>query len=191
MNTISTATVLPCTPTDVNGFLSVVFIGPEKFDPNCMGTLFHVQKANIWAFLVWLCHHNHLYANIPLDSAITDLYPSDGPLPGLSEHVFEDNELNADLVFGLETAVFSKHPAALVTESEAPSVTESLILEKMDVSDPESMKVSGCSFVALAIHNLLPKDDLTLSFTMVGNPLPSTTIPIFFQVYSSPYFLTA
>jgi hypothetical protein len=33
MNTMSTATVLPRTPSDVNGFLSVVFIGPEKFDP--------------------------------------------------------------------------------------------------------------------------------------------------------------
>ncbi|KAG1876992.1 hypothetical protein C8R48DRAFT_591367, partial [Suillus tomentosus] len=87
MNTVSTATVLPRTPTDVNGFLSVVFIGPEKFDPKRMGTLFRVRREKIWRFLVWLRHHNHLYADIPLDPAIMALYPSDGPMPGLSERV--------------------------------------------------------------------------------------------------------
>ncbi|KAG2083698.1 uncharacterized protein F5147DRAFT_622204 [Suillus discolor] len=37
MNVMSTASVLPRTPADINGFLSVVFIGPDAFDPNRMG----------------------------------------------------------------------------------------------------------------------------------------------------------
>ncbi|KAG2108181.1 uncharacterized protein F5147DRAFT_577018, partial [Suillus discolor] len=87
MNTMLTATVLPRTPTDVNGFLSVVFIGPEKFDPMRMGTLFRVRRQKIWTFLIWLRYHNTLYANIPLDSSVMSLYPEDGPIPGLAEHV--------------------------------------------------------------------------------------------------------
>ncbi|KAG1876577.1 hypothetical protein DFJ58DRAFT_712827 [Suillus subalutaceus] len=87
MNTVSTASVLPRMPSDVNGFLSVIFIGPEQFDPSRLRTFFRVRKHKIWSFLVWLKHHNALYASIPLDASIMDLYPSDGPLPGLTERV--------------------------------------------------------------------------------------------------------
>ncbi|KAG1781404.1 hypothetical protein EV702DRAFT_963136, partial [Suillus placidus] len=87
MNMVSTAAVLPRTPTDVNGFLSVIFIGPKKFDPKRFGSLFRVCKQKIWSFLVWLRHHNALYASIPLDSSIMSLYPEDGPMPGLDARV--------------------------------------------------------------------------------------------------------
>ncbi|KAG1801877.1 hypothetical protein EV424DRAFT_1271252, partial [Suillus variegatus] len=87
MNVMSTASVLPCTPADINGFLSVVFIGPDKFDPKRMGTLFRVRKHKIWSFLLWLKSHNKLYADIPLDAAILDLYPGDGTIPGLQDRV--------------------------------------------------------------------------------------------------------
>ncbi|KAG1863882.1 hypothetical protein F4604DRAFT_2028772 [Suillus subluteus] len=83
MNVMSTVSVLPRTPADINGFLSVVFIGPEKFDPNRMGTLFRVRKQKIWSFLVWLKNHNCLYADIELDLSILNQYPTDGSLPGL------------------------------------------------------------------------------------------------------------
>jgi len=58
MNIISTATVLPRTPADVNDMLSVVFVGPGKFNPNMMGPQYHVQKMKIWWFLIWLQKHN-------------------------------------------------------------------------------------------------------------------------------------
>ncbi|KAG2048434.1 hypothetical protein BDR06DRAFT_829248, partial [Suillus hirtellus] len=61
MNIMSTASVLPRAPADINGFLSVVFIGPEAFDPKPIGTLFHVQKHKIWVFLQWLKAHNLTY----------------------------------------------------------------------------------------------------------------------------------
>ncbi|KAG1780882.1 hypothetical protein EV702DRAFT_1177652 [Suillus placidus] len=77
MNVMSTATVLPRTPADINGFISVVFIGPDKFDPKCMDSLFRVRKGKIWAFLTWLKGHNHLYADLPLDASNMDLYPED------------------------------------------------------------------------------------------------------------------
>ncbi|KAG2112594.1 uncharacterized protein F5147DRAFT_532231, partial [Suillus discolor] len=90
MNTVSTASVLPRTPSDVNGFLSVIFIGPEPFDPMRFASFFRVRKHKIWSFLVWLKHNNALYASVPLDASIMDLYPTDGPIPGLSDRVVQD-----------------------------------------------------------------------------------------------------
>ncbi|KAG1813770.1 hypothetical protein DFJ58DRAFT_607813, partial [Suillus subalutaceus] len=92
MNTVSMASVLPRTPSDMNGFLSVIFIGPEQFDPMCLRVFFRVRKDKIWSFLVWLRHNNALYASILLDASIMNLYPVDGPLPGLSDHIIQDHE---------------------------------------------------------------------------------------------------
>ncbi|KAG2337332.1 hypothetical protein BDR05DRAFT_850811, partial [Suillus weaverae] len=87
MNMVSTATVLPCTPADVNGLLSVVFFRPSKFNPNLLGTVFRVRRQKIWSFFVWLKHHNHLYSAIGLDSTIALMYPDDDVLPSLSDGV--------------------------------------------------------------------------------------------------------
>jgi hypothetical protein len=158
MNMVSTATVLPRTPTDINGFLSVIFIGPKKFDARCFGSLFQVCKQKVWKFLIWLCHHNPLYASIPLDSDIMSLYPEDGPMPGLDRRVVEDRELNADCVFHLETVGFVEHPSSLCIDSSKNVSDHSFMVEKMGGSDPESNKLAGRNFVASAIRNLLPKD---------------------------------
>ncbi|KAI0754460.1 hypothetical protein C8Q80DRAFT_1093390, partial [Daedaleopsis nitida] len=87
MNVISTAELLPRTPTDVNGLLSVVFIGPQKFDPAKVGSLFRVRREKILQFLLWLKAHNVLYRDIPIELSILEDFPSDGPLPGLLERV--------------------------------------------------------------------------------------------------------
>ena len=94
MNVVSTALVLPWTPADVNGFLSIIFVGPGKFKPEQMGPMFRVWKNKIWSFLVWLKHHNHLYSDILLEPGNLKLYPIDHMLPGLSDGVVENNELD-------------------------------------------------------------------------------------------------
>ncbi|KAG1808799.1 hypothetical protein EV424DRAFT_1350231 [Suillus variegatus] len=43
-NIISTVNVLPCTPADINGMLSVIFIGPDKMYPQSLNTIFHIHK---------------------------------------------------------------------------------------------------------------------------------------------------
>ncbi|TEB25453.1 hypothetical protein FA13DRAFT_1583938, partial [Coprinellus micaceus] len=85
MNVVSTANVLPRTPADIHGMLSVVFVGPGEFDPAKSGTLFRVRKQKIWQFLVWLKAHNSLYLGLHFSNAALQLFPEDGPLPGLSE----------------------------------------------------------------------------------------------------------
>jgi len=61
MNVVLSASVLPRTPADIYGMLSVVFIGPGKFDPECLGPMFKIQKQKVWVFLLWLKQHNQIY----------------------------------------------------------------------------------------------------------------------------------
>ena len=106
MNIISTASVLPHTPADVNGSISVVFLGPKHMNAEDLGTIFRVRKEKVWAFLLWLVKNNHLYADINLDKDILALYPEDGPLPGVVESVIHDHASNVSDVFHEETAGF-------------------------------------------------------------------------------------
>ncbi|KIM39066.1 hypothetical protein M413DRAFT_75392, partial [Hebeloma cylindrosporum] len=90
MNTVSTASVLPRTPADINGMLSVVFVGTNKLDPKSLGKMFRVRKRKVWDFLLWLRNHNRLYANLPLDLDTMNLYPEDGMLPGIEDRILQD-----------------------------------------------------------------------------------------------------
>ena len=161
MNIVSTASVLPRTPADVTGLLSMIFVGPGKFNPKQLGTVFRVRKAKIWAFLLWLKHHNRLYANVPLNPDIIQLYPNNDIIPGLADRVVEDHELDAKRVFHEETAGFEDHPATLVhQDNDVPSSDDDsspvTFVEKMGVSDPDSVKISGRAFTASALRNLIP-----------------------------------
>ena len=162
MNVVSTASVLPRTPCDVNGFISVVFLGPRPIKPEQLGPIFRVRKHKIWAFLLWLVNHNRLYADIVLDRDILELYPNDGPLPDVSKRVIHDDESDPNKIFHEETAGFHSHPASLLHESDelqsqhTNNTNESgvFMIEKMGVSDPECDKLSGRTFVASALKNL-------------------------------------
>ena len=158
MNIISTASVLPCTPTDVNRLIGIVFLGPKPISAEDLGPIFRVRKEKIWAFLLWLTKNNHLYADISLDRDILALYPDDGPLPGIVESVIHDHVSIVSDVFHEETAGFDLHPASLLPESATSSDLDSksdvIMIEKMGVSDPECDKFSGRSFTASALKNL-------------------------------------
>lgn len=160
MNVTSTESVLPRTPADVAGFLSVVFVCPQKFDARFLGSTFRVRKAKISAFLTWSKHHNRLYAGVPIDPQLIELYPEDGTLPGVSERVIEDNNTDPTTLFENETTVFEAHAASFLYNDKEQDVDHESLLEKMGVSDPESVKLSGRTFTAAALRNLnlLPKD---------------------------------
>ncbi|KAF6755640.1 hypothetical protein DFP72DRAFT_990036 [Ephemerocybe angulata] len=85
MNVVSTADRLPNTPADILRMLTVVFIGPEDFDPKASGTLFRVRKRKIATFLAWLKCYNRLYQSLHIDAGSINMFPDDGPLPGLAE----------------------------------------------------------------------------------------------------------
>jgi hypothetical protein len=159
---LSTASVLPWTPADINGLLSVVFIGPGKFDRRVLGTVFQVHRSKIWAFLIWLKHHNHLYSAISLDAKIASLYPENDLLPGLLHGIIEDHDLDVRQVFEEETAGFTKHPANMLCETDTLGGSHNsainadvpvVMLDKMGMSDPESDNVSSRTCTA-ALCNL-------------------------------------
>ncbi|EKM76025.1 hypothetical protein AGABI1DRAFT_45600, partial [Agaricus bisporus var. burnettii JB137-S8] len=90
MNVVSTAQVLPRTPSDVNDMISVVFVGTKRPTPKALANIFRVRKRKILSFLQWLRSHNAIYASIPIDSSVVNAYPEDGVLPGLVERVVHD-----------------------------------------------------------------------------------------------------
>ena len=160
MNVVSTASVLPRTPCDVNGFISVVFLGPRPVKAEELGAIFRVRKHKIWAFLLWLVNHNRLYADIVLDRDILELYPNDRPLPDVTKRVIHDDESDVSKIFHKETAGFHSHPASLLHGSDELQSHQNgtgsgvFMIEKMGVSDPECDKLSGQTFVASALKNL-------------------------------------
>ncbi|KAG1777607.1 hypothetical protein EV702DRAFT_969435, partial [Suillus placidus] len=86
-NLLSTVKVLPHTPADINGMLTVVFVGTTKLDAKSLRSLFRVCKQVVWSFLRWLASHNRLYHHISLDANIMDLYPDNRTVPGLAERI--------------------------------------------------------------------------------------------------------
>jgi len=157
MNVSSTAAVLPRAPPDVNGLLSVVFIGPSKFKPKYLGNMYRIRKSKVWGFLQWLKKNNRLYHDISLDKRTMDLYPDDDYLPGIKGTVIHDNQADAKDVFKEETAGLSEHPAELLHPPTGSSDTEppDTMIEKTGVTDPECDRMPGRLFTSAALKNLI------------------------------------
>ena len=158
MNIVSTAYKLPRTPDDINGMLSVVFVGPGNFNRNCLTNIFKIHKSKVWKFLLWLKANNILYKDIEIDSHAMDLYPDNDIVPGLLENVIEDNVLDPSTTFDEETAGLTDHPARLMCNNNDSSTETTTLLEKTGVSDPEGVRISGRTFTATALRNILPKN---------------------------------
>ncbi|PBK58947.1 hypothetical protein ARMSODRAFT_856717, partial [Armillaria solidipes] len=87
LNLVSTATVLPRTPADVNGLLSIVFVGPKQSIKSCLGTVYKIRKEKVWRFLLWLSKNNPLYESIRLCEEHLNMYADDNVIPGLEAWV--------------------------------------------------------------------------------------------------------
>ncbi|KIM39168.1 hypothetical protein M413DRAFT_75250, partial [Hebeloma cylindrosporum] len=90
INVTSTASVLPHTPADINGMLSIVFVGAGKLSTDSLHKMFRVHRKKVQDFLCWLKAHNQLYSNIPVDWQVLDLYANDGSLPGVQDRIIQD-----------------------------------------------------------------------------------------------------
>lgn len=183
MNVASTASVLPRTPDDVNGMLSVVFIGPGRYKKDCLYNMFHVRKNKVWRFLHWLKYDacNPLYADIVLDPIAASLLPDDGVLPGLDDRVIHDTSLDVKSTFDTETAGPDDHPA-LQVQQDPDSDEPVVFLEKMGVSDPECVRLQGRSFTASALRNLIrePADRPDLIIHRSSSAVPEYNNPALF-----------
>ena len=158
MDINSTVSVLPRTPEDVNGNISVVFLGSSPYRSACLKTVFFVRKKKIWSFLNWLVINNPLYAHVTLDSNILDQYPEDDMLPGIDERVVESNTGLEDTIFEAETAGLSEHPSSLVGNDPTSDNNFPIVfLEKTGVTDPDASRTKGRNVHASAVENLVRK----------------------------------
>ncbi|KAG1849684.1 hypothetical protein DFJ58DRAFT_611577, partial [Suillus subalutaceus] len=66
MSVVSMSSVLPRTPAEINGLLSIVFVGPGKFKPDQL-VLFFECVGHTWVFLVWSKDHHRFYLKIYIE----------------------------------------------------------------------------------------------------------------------------
>ncbi|THU97062.1 hypothetical protein K435DRAFT_610920, partial [Dendrothele bispora CBS 962.96] len=96
LNVVSTAKKLPWTPTDINGMISIIFVGPKKLtvDELKKPQQFYVRRDVIQKILYYLFNNNELYMSLPCppDHNILSLYPENGILPGLPDQIVYDHE---------------------------------------------------------------------------------------------------
>ncbi len=153
LNIISMATVLPRTPADVNGMLGVVFVGPKCLVKSCLSTIYKIRKEKVWWFLCWLAENNPLYELVKLLKAHLDMYGENEIVPGLEVRVIvhEPTEKEVEAMFEEETAGFEQHYASEALEDARTNGREITLLEKMGMSDVESVKVQGRTFTAAAL----------------------------------------
>lgn len=151
MDFVSNAKSLPWAPADLNNMISIVFIGPHKLREEDLKKLspYIVQKPKIIGLLNHLRSHDILYANVPRpDQSVLDMYPDNGILPGLEEHIIYDHRSNSEGMFEDETSSFDQHPAELADP-------EHIFLECSGVYDPESNLIPGHHSTSSALRNLV------------------------------------
>ncbi|KAJ7937507.1 hypothetical protein B0H13DRAFT_1852479 [Mycena leptocephala] len=94
------------TPQDINGSISVVFIGPKKFKADAINKLFRICCDKVWAFLCWL----KFTAQNPFEATTV--------LPGINDRIIHDDQSNSRQVFEEESAGIDNHPAADLQNTE-------------------------------------------------------------------------
>ncbi|KAJ7872747.1 hypothetical protein B0H13DRAFT_1895258 [Mycena leptocephala] len=128
------------TPQDINGSISVVFIGPKKFKADAINKLFRIRRDKVWAFLCWL----KFTAQNPFEATTV--------LPGINDRIIHDDQSNSRQVFEEESAGVDNHPAADLQNTEDGEPV--FFLENMGVSDPECDGISGNMATASALQNM-------------------------------------
>jgi len=79
---VSTANILPRAPADMEGYLSVVFIGPKHdIAQAALKNIFRIRKILVLDFLRT---QNSMYSHITIDPSVSDLYDDNGVIPSLS-----------------------------------------------------------------------------------------------------------
>lgn len=182
MNVSSTAAVLPRTPADINGHISVVFLGSAPYKDACLKSVFFIRKHKVWSFLLWLKHHNILYKDITLSKDVLNLYPDADMLPGVDERVIQSNTGIEDLLFEDETAGYTEHPSQALANGVPNTDLTSVLMDKLGAVDPDGACIPGRVLNAAAIKNLIPVNrsipDLLISNST--EPIPEYNNPSLF-----------
>lgn len=158
MNTLSTAQVLPRTPDNINGLISVVFLGPILPSERDLEEPFYVRRDKVWRFLQWLKENNELYMDLALDPEVMKLYPSEGILPGLMNRIIH-HEISAEDardIYEEETAGISGHPSNELHGPRSDPTKQGVFLDRTGVSDASLSGLPGRFSISAAMRNIIP-----------------------------------
>ncbi|KAL0057234.1 hypothetical protein AAF712_016134, partial [Marasmius tenuissimus] len=144
MNIISTADVLPRTPSDIQDMLVVVLVGAQKLDRETLKNMdtFRIRKTKVWRFLSWLSQNNPLYRNVKISTHHLLLYPDEGVLPGLSERIVFDHRTDSNHLQVQEAAVFEEPLSSEFFKLNSGELENGLI-EKSGVFDIDNTDFVG------------------------------------------------
>ena len=113
-----------------------------------------------------------------LDQRHVELYSDSDVLPGIDQCVVHDTTWDAKQTFDDEMTGFSDHLALQVRQDNECPI---LFLEKLGISDHESVLLHGQSFIASALCNLVDKP-LILLFIGLHVMSESMVILVFSQI---------
>ena len=118
------------------------------------------------------------------------MYPDGDVIPNIDNRVIFEKDADIQKLFAKETAGISEHPALQVFETKNENDV-TVFLEKLGVTDPEQVKVTGCSFTANALRNIIqdPSDRPDLIIHRGLHPIVNTTIQSYFLECIQLYFL--
>lgn len=162
MNIVQTALSLPRAPADVNGMISVVFLGSEKLDDNRLQEIFYVRREKVFRFVSWLKDNNEMYSDIAVNEEVLRLYPESGSLPGLKDRVVYGNLTpeESQRMYEEETAGMSEHASSLMFDNNPKPMKVESFIEKTGVSDAEVQSLPGRVSIASALRNLVPRKSM-------------------------------
>ena len=183
-NTVSTAKVLPRTPADVAGCISVVFTGPNKTVPKAaLKNVFRVRKNVVRDFLEWLRVNNPMYKDIAIDETHLSMYGDDGAdiaLPGIDDRVIVNENSHADADFAAETSAFEPHPANDDQPANA-EVRKDVFIEHTGTYDADNTMMPVRRSLAAGMRNLnKPANTPDIVIPRGSEPIPEYNNPTLF-----------
>jgi len=186
-NTVSTAKILPRTPADVAGCISIVFTASNQSVPDAaLKNVFRVRKNVVRDFFKWLQMNNPMYEDVQISDANLSLCGADGnddALPGIKERVIVNEDTRVDELFESESSGLESHPA---NSMQAPSPEHispkhDVFIEHTGVYDADNTMTPVRRSLASGLRNLKKSRNTPDIVIPRGNdPIPEYNNPSLF-----------
>jgi len=186
-NTVSTAKILPRTPADVAGCISVVFTASNQSVPDAaLKNVFRVRKNVVRDFLKWLQKNNPMYEDVQISDANLSMYGADGnddALPGIQDRIIHNEDARVDDLFESESSGFESHPASCSQPPPPDQCTtkHDVFIEHTGVYDADNTMTPPRRSLASGLRNLKKSQNTPdLVIPRGSDPIPEYNNPSLF-----------